>query len=117
MSNTNSPERAKAGGEVGRNGERYKGGTFLPRTQLPKRGTTSKASGAHRVLVGPGILEIAPAGKRAIFGRISLFVNIADDGKLTPKFDDDHLAISSHFSAAQELHDLINLYNSGALFY
>ena len=36
--------RAKKGGEIAINGEYYKGGSFLPSTQLPKRGTAKKQS-------------------------------------------------------------------------
>jgi len=36
--------RAKKGGEMGMNGEFYKGGAFLPSTQLPKQGTIKGAT-------------------------------------------------------------------------
>lgn len=34
--------RAKKGGEIGMNGEFYKGGSFLPSTQLPKQSPFKK---------------------------------------------------------------------------
>ncbi len=37
MTNTNETYRAKKGGELGVNGEFYKGGTFLPATKSPKQ--------------------------------------------------------------------------------
>ena len=37
--------RAPKGGTVGKNGEYYKGGTFLPSTQLPKRSPQQKKAG------------------------------------------------------------------------
>jgi hypothetical protein len=36
--------RAKKGGQVGLNGEFYKGGTFLPNTRLPKQGSSKHSA-------------------------------------------------------------------------
>ena len=40
-------KRAKVGGEIGKNGEFYAGGTFLPNTTLAKM-TKSRTSGSRR---------------------------------------------------------------------
>lgn len=46
--------RAKAGGEVGKNGEFYSGGTFLPTTTLPKMAAAARAK-TRRVEIEPGV--------------------------------------------------------------
>ena len=58
-------KRAKAGGEVGKNGEFYAGGTFLPNTTLCKMANTRKA--------GTGRVEIAPYVWVASEGRKPLY--------------------------------------------
>lgn len=57
--------RARKGGQIGRNGEAYKGGQFLPSTTLPK--TQRERRGGGRVLVAPFEWAVAPEGKRSIF--------------------------------------------------
>jgi hypothetical protein len=56
--------RAKVGGEVGKNGEFYAGGTFLPNTTLTKMANTRKA-GAGRVEVEPYVW-VAANGRKPI---------------------------------------------------
>lgn len=76
--------RAKRGGEIGINGEHYAGGTFLPSTLLPKQGSTGKRSGSGKALIAPGVIDVVPEGKRAIFAGISALIIRADDGKISP---------------------------------
>jgi hypothetical protein len=75
-------KRAKQGGEIGINGERYAGGTFLPSTRLPKRGAGAR-TGSGKALVAPGVIDVVPDGKRAIFAGISALIVRADDGTIT----------------------------------
>lgn len=75
--------RAQKGGEIGANGERYAGGTFLPRTRLPKRGAAA-GRGTGRVLIAPGVFGVAPDGMRAIFAGIRSVVVVAGDGTISP---------------------------------
>jgi hypothetical protein len=110
-----SAGRARKGGEVGRNGEFYKGGSFLPSTQLPKRGSHRKGSVDKRVLIRPGVLDVVPEGTTAVFPRIRDFVQI-EGGRVAQRFPDDHLAIRHHFDSSADLHRLIDLYNAGILF-
>lgn len=63
--------RAKQGGEIGMNGERYEGGQFLPNTTLPKQEKGKKAAGSKKVEIAPYIWEVAPEGKRSIYGQIA----------------------------------------------
>ncbi|ACD21587.1 hypothetical protein [Paraburkholderia phytofirmans] len=107
--------RARKGGEVGRNGEFYKGGSFLPSTQLPKRGSRGKGNVVKRVLIRPGVLDVIPEGTTAVFPRIREFVQI-EDGRAAQRFPDEHVAIQHHFDSPAELHRLIDLYNAGTLF-
>lgn len=52
--------RARKGGEVGRNGEFYQGGAFLPSTRLPKRSASKKDVRVRTGLVAPGVRQEIP---------------------------------------------------------
>jgi hypothetical protein len=60
-------KRAKAGGEIGMNGETYAGGTFLPRTQLSKMAKAARSSGQRKVEIEPFKWAEARDGFRPIF--------------------------------------------------
>jgi hypothetical protein len=62
-------KRAKAGGEIGMNGETYAGGTFLPRTQLSKMAKASRRSGSRKVEIEPFKWVEARDGFRPILGK------------------------------------------------
>lgn len=72
--------RAAAGGSVGMNGEFYKGGSFLPRTTLPKQGAAAGSTTSGRgVLIEPGVFEHPPtAGAKSIFGLYGEFIHVTD---------------------------------------
>lgn len=72
--------RAAAGGTVGLNGEFYKGGSFLPRTTLPKQGSAPGSTTSGRGwLIEPGVFDHPPMpGARSIFSSYSEFLNVAD---------------------------------------
>ena len=53
-------KRAKAGGQVGLNGEWYAGGRFLPSTALPSRSCAGGGKSPKKVLVSPGVLATPP---------------------------------------------------------
>jgi hypothetical protein len=108
--------RAKAGGEVGKNGEFYKGGSFLPSTQLPKRGATARKVANDKTLISPGVLGFVPDGQLAVFRRLSSIVQFDDDGKAVALADDSP-AITHYFDSSAEMHALVDLYNRGVLFY
>lgn len=72
--------RAPAGGMTGMNGEFYKGGSFLPRTTLPKQGSAPGSTTSGRGwLIEPGVYDHPPMpGARSIFSSYSEFLNVAD---------------------------------------
>ena len=65
-------DRAKCGGEVGVNGERYEGGQFLPHTDRPKGKPRPKGSGKREV--APFVWEVPPEEGMvpliALFGQV-----------------------------------------------
>lgn len=67
-------KRARAGGERGANGEWYEGGKFIATTEAAKKcgSTTSRPRKAE---VAPFVWREIPAGRIAIYPRISLFVD------------------------------------------
>ena len=70
MANQTRPQ-AKKGGEVGTNGEFYRGGLFLPSTEKPKRHGSVKFQGKKEI--APYVWEVPPAE-----GFVSLFVRFRD---------------------------------------
>lgn len=72
--------RAKPGGEVGINGFFYKGGTFLPSTQLPPQGSKGRTTRVRTLLIEPGVRAEAPEGYGAIFGSYQEFIQVGADG-------------------------------------
>ncbi|APQ14653.1 hypothetical protein BJP27_24070 (plasmid) [Pseudomonas oryzihabitans] len=72
--------RAKPGGEIGVNGFFYKGGTFLPSTQLPPQGSQGRTTRVRTLLVEPGVRAEAPEGYEAIFGSYQQFIQVGADG-------------------------------------
>lgn len=108
--------RAKKGGEIGNNGEFYKGGAFLPNTTLPKRGSSARHSRApQQGLVAPGLKADVPEGKRPIFQRIMNFVEVAQDGKLRilRNLDSAASACWDHYGPFEEVRGLVDRYNAG----
>lgn len=60
-------KRAKAGGEIGPNGQEYKGGAFIATTTSPK-GQKDKKARTGRQEIAPGVWEVAPRSDlRSIF--------------------------------------------------
>lgn len=108
--------RAKKGGEVGRNGEFYPGGKFLPSTRLPKGSRPSYSGGDNRWLVEPGILATIPEGSVAIFPQIMHIVAF-ENGRAVPKFPDDHPAMIAHTESPAHFHKLVALFNAYARHY
>jgi hypothetical protein len=59
--------RAKRGGETGKNGEQYAGGTFLPTTTLGKMAKRTICKGPRRVQIERFVWVDAREGFRPIF--------------------------------------------------
>lgn len=108
--------RAKKGGEIGLNGETYKGGTFLPTTRLPKRGSTKGAARTGRQLVEPGVFAVPPPGLRSIFSTIR-DVTVWCGGNLAPYFEGHRYWTSECAMDRKEVKVLCEKYNDGERFY
>ena len=112
--------RAKKGGETGKNGEFYKGGSFLPSTTLPKRSADTRLTRASQQgIVEPGVKADVPEGKRPIFQRIMNFVDVAQDGKLRilKHLDSAESACWDHYGPFEEVQGLLERYNAGDRFF
>lgn len=110
--------RAGAGGVIGKNGEFYKGGTFLPSTTLPKRSSQSRQKAKTcRVVVEPGVWAELPEGcSGSIFGTYREFMYIeADVARVCDRPDAAVKAyINKDVDAGRAmLLELVNAYNSG----
>ncbi len=55
------------------NGEQYKGGQFLPNTELPKMAKRARKLGSQKVEIAPYVWEVAPKGKRSIYARYNAY--------------------------------------------
>lgn len=63
--------QAKAGGEIGKNGEFYKGGQFLPSSENTIKGAQKTQPPTGKQLIAPYVWEVAPEdGLLAIYARI-----------------------------------------------
>ena len=75
--------RAPKGGIIGKNGEFYEGGKFLPNTERAKQSPAKRKKGSGKEEIAPYVWEVAPAeGMRPIFKEINAgFINL-DSGEL-----------------------------------
>jgi hypothetical protein len=110
--------RAKAGGEIGKNGEHYKGGTFLPNTRLPKQGASGRNKATRRVMVEPGVFGDVPAGQVAIYPQIRAFVskNSVGDLHIMAHLDAPDSVCWQHYGPRDHVQALVEKYNSGQRF-
>lgn len=111
-------KRAKAGGQVGLNGEWYAGGRFLPSTALPSR-SRSAGSKSPKMLISPGVLATPPAdGAVAIFAALREFMHIDQASQLATVLDRPDAAIQHYVSENVEsgrayLQAAVAAYNAG----
>lgn len=105
--------QAKKGGEIGVNGEHYKGGQFMPGNASTVKGehsSTSRKSGRpRRVLIEPGIFVEVNQGEKAIFARISAFVAV-ENGVMRQTASAHTVA---YYGLETTLPELIRRYNAG----
>lgn len=105
--------QAKKGGEVGVNGEHYKGGQFMPARARTVKGQHAVSGGKkqryRRVLIEPGVLVEVEKGVHTIFARIQAFVAV-ENGVM-------YQTASAHTVACYSMEDtlpsLIRRYNEG----
>lgn len=112
-------KRAKAGGQVGLNGEWYAGGRFLPSTALPSRSRSAGSKSPKMVLVSPGVLATPPVdGAVAIFAALREFMHIDQATQLATVLDRPDAAIQHYVSKDVEsgrayLQAAVAAYNAG----
>ncbi len=72
--------RAKAGGEIGMNGERYEGGQFLPSTTLPKMTKQRSRKGSGKQEIAPYVWDVAPTeNHKSIYKMVGELTQINND--------------------------------------
>lgn len=88
--------RAPAGGTTGMNGEFYKGGSFLPRTTLPKQGAAAGSTTSGRgVIIEPGVFEHPPTAEaKSILNLYGQFIHVTDG--VASVFERPDVAIQSY---------------------
>ncbi|MDN0006875.1 hypothetical protein QVM88_10985 [Providencia stuartii] len=109
--------QAKKGGELGVNGEYYKGGQFMPRSASTVKGehcsTSRKTGKKRRVLIEPGILVEVNHDENAIFARISAFVAV--ENGFMRQTASAHTV--TYYGLETSLPDLIRRYNAGERYF
>lgn len=111
--------KAKAGGEVGKNGEHYKGGQFLPSTTNPKESHSGAKGGGGKHEVAPYAWEHAPSPEhRTVWGRIKTFVDHAHlkatgIARVHPMFNADHPAVKTMSHGMDDINDKVERFNKG----
>ena len=83
--------QAKQGGEVGANGEWYKGGQFIAQTDMPKGAPKPKKK--SKVEIAPFVWEYPEAGMISVWGRIGAYAfngweEYKTKAKINPNFAD-----------------------------
>ncbi len=103
--------RAKAGGEIGMNGERYEGGQFLPSTTLPKMTVQQKRKGSGKQEIAPYVWEVAPAeNQRSLYKMIETLTTL-NNGRLEAI---DNPKAYNYFGETKEaIQKLANKWNAG----
>lgn len=82
--------RAKAGGEIGANGEHYAGGQFIATSETTVKGMTRSARAqarrrSSRVQIEPRVYAVAPDDSmRAIFVGVGYHLQLLPNGELAP---------------------------------
>lgn len=103
--------RAKVGGEVGMNGEWYKGGQFLPSTMLPKGTQKKNKKGSGKQEVAPYDWQVAPADNlHSIYKSVDVLVNI-DNGEMI--ITASQQTLNYYEVDVDNLQSLVDLWNDG----
>lgn len=116
MSNT-IHSRAKAGGELGANGEWYEGGKFIATTDHAKKLGSQKKKATGKQQVEQGIWELAPMeGLRAIYPQLAgVEIPVREAGKIVAfKFNPDLRGEYISSESIAKRHSMISAFNTGA---
>ncbi|WP_321146451.1 hypothetical protein [Providencia alcalifaciens] len=105
--------QAKKGGEIGINGEYYKGGQFMPGSSKTKKGDRASSAGPSakpkRQLIEPGVFVEVSDGEKTIYSGIMAFV-IVENGVMRQSVSDKAIA---HYELTDTLPGLIERFNAG----
>lgn len=105
-------KQAKKGGEIGKNQEFYKGGQFLPSTELPKRESEKAKKATHKEEIAPYKWEVQPTPtSRSIFNQIA--GREAKLNRSTGKLE--ATGWNGNHRPTELIQELIDLYNSGTM--
>ena len=103
-------KRAKVGGEIGKNGEFYAGGTFLPSTTLTKMGR-SKPTGTGKVQIEPFVWVVSE-GRKSLYRAIAGLVgSIGRDGVAVANQNDTALRYLG--VSREQAQEMCDRYNAG----
>lgn len=103
-------KRAKVGGEIGKNGEFYAGGTFLPNTTLTKMGR-SKPAGTGKVQIEP-FVWVASEGRKSLYRAIAGLVgSVGRDGVAVASQNDTALRYLG--VSREQAQEMCDRYNAG----
>ena len=108
--------RAKAGGEIGVNGDHYYGGQYLPSSPYTVKGahgTSGRSSHKRRkVEVAPYTYEVAPDGMVAIYGQISgTLARLNDNGEM--EFCAKAQTLAYFRTTEEQAREMIERWNQG----
>lgn len=108
---TCTTKRAKAGGEVGANGEWYEGGKFLNTVPGNRKREGSVKRGSGKQEIAPYTWEVSPEGKRSLYRQFAGVFGKVIDGVAVLVCSEQTLAyFGTTRDAAQ---NLIDRWNAG----
>jgi len=107
--------QAKTGGEIGANGELYKGGQFIAESDKTLKGST-KRKPPKKQEIAPYKWEVAPEeGLQSIFTQITYYCKWADGYDST--FEVIPGIVKSNNADLEQIQDLVNRWNNGERWY
>lgn len=106
--------RAKKGGQIGQNGEFYRGGTFLPTTKLPKQSPQTNGRGTRRTQIAPNEWAAMPSTVHiSLFATLAgVYARLEHDGTLT-LVDTASCTAGWYDEDLREIEKRIAAYNAG----
>jgi hypothetical protein len=107
--------RAQAGGEIGKNGEYYKGGQFLPSTTLPKMVARAQVKATAKQEIAPYTWEVPTnENHRSIYNLVAgIFARWATWQKEL-EFAANDKTLAYYNTTREESELLISAWNNGA---
>lgn len=103
--------RARAGGQIGANGEFYEGGKFIATTDHPKNQVRQK-KGTGREQIELGRWEPCPEGHRPLFGQLA-GLELIDRGQQRFTFNPDLRGMYAEPDVIEQRKRMIEAFNAG----